>query len=268
MFNNWWEQAKDIYGLRSITGSARDSSVFMYDPLIDYRFMTNAGGHLLLAHGLLGHKHEDARLLFKGAAQFLGWNDSGEVVDSTTDLKTLEPTPKGTILGLVLAREFGEDAIYAKLKAHAEEKYEPTWDEASGEFTWGFGLDEPYPRGQYNGQMAEAEAVSRDATWRIYNEPNLKKFIEPTVYGVDFPTVCLSQAYYDADKKCLVVATDKGLPAASGRPTSFRVTNVNPNDCLVTVDGEISEGWRAVDGDIEIRTTVAEHTFLVHAQAR
>jgi len=101
---------------------------------------------------------------------------------------------------------------------------------------------------------------------RIYNEPNLKKFIEPTVYGVDFPTVCLSQAYYDAGKKCLVLATDKGLPAAAGRPTSFRVTNVNPSACVVKVDGEISENWKIVDGDIKVATTVAEHTFLISVQ--
>jgi len=97
--------------------------------------MTNAGGHLMLAHGLLGQKDEEAKLLFNGAAQFLGWTETGEVIDRTVDSTTLDSTPTGTLFGLILAREFGEDAIYAKLKAHAEENYEPTWDEASGEFT-------------------------------------------------------------------------------------------------------------------------------------
>lgn len=263
MFNKWWESAKELYGLGDIKGTSKDTSTLYYDPLVDYRHMTNAVGHLTLSFELLAQKNEEARIQFRGAAEFLGWTGTGPVIEGSVDTTTLEPIPRITIMGMILAREFGEDAIYAKLKAHAEENYEPTWDEASGEFTWGFGLNEPYPRGQFVGQIAIAEAISPDAMWRIYNQPNLKKFIEPTVYGVDFPTVCLSQAYYDADKKCLVVAMDKGLPAASGQPTSFRVTNVNPNVCRVKIDGEVSENWRIVDGDLEITATVGEHTFLI-----
>jgi len=225
--------------------------------------MTNAVGHLNLSHELVAQKNEEARLLFRGAAEFLGWTGTGPVIERTIDLTTLEPLPRGTTSGMILAREFGEDAIYAKLKAHAEENYEPTWDEASGEFTWGFGLNEPHPRGQLNGPMATAEAISPNAMWRIYNQPNLKKFIEPTVYGVDFPAICLSQAYYDADKKYLIIATDKGVPAATGQPTSFRVTNVDPNICRVKIDGEISDNWKIVGGDLEISTTIGEHTFLI-----
>ena len=61
----------------------------------------------------------------------------------------------------------------------------------------------------------------------------------------------------------LVVATDAGVPAARGKPTTFRVTNVEPQACMVIVDGEKSDDWREVNGDIEISTTVGEHTFLV-----
>lgn len=218
----------------------------------------------MLAHELVGQKNDEARMLFKGAAEFLGWTGTGPVIEGTIDNTTLEPVPRGTTFGMILAREFGEDAIYAKLKAHAEANYQPMWDEASGEFTWGFGLNEPYPRGQWNGPIATAEVISRDAMWRIYNKPNLKKFIEPTVYGVDFPNVCLSQAYYDAQHSCLVIATDKGLPTSTGQPTSFRVTNVDSRRCSLKVDDEVSEQWEIVNGDIEISTTIGEHTFLIN----
>ena len=46
--------------------------------------------------------------------------------------ETGAPTPSLTISGMGLAKEFGEDGIYAKLKAYAEENYEPTWDVSSG----------------------------------------------------------------------------------------------------------------------------------------
>ena len=76
------------------------------------------------------------------------------------DYTTLKGEPSGTIRGLTLAREFGEDAIFARLKAHAEANYEPIWDREGGEFTWGFGLNEWYPRGQYNASIAVHEAGS------------------------------------------------------------------------------------------------------------
>ena len=226
--------------------------------------MTNPAGHLTLSHELVGQKNDEAKILFKGAAEFLGWTGTGPVIEGTIDNTTLEPSPRGTSFGMVLAREFGEDAIYAKLRAHAEENYEPMWDGPSGEFTWGFGLNEPYPRGQLNGPMATAEAISRNSMWGIYNKPNLRKFIEPTVYGVDFPNICLTQASYDADQSVLVIATDQGLPSVSGQPTSFRITNVNPHAFSLKVDGELSEQWEIVNGDIEVSTTIGEHTFLIN----
>ena len=73
-----------------------------------------------------------------------------------------------------------------------------------------------------------AEALSEGAWRRLFNVPNFRKFEEPTVYGVDFPTVCLSQARYEAGRGRLVIATDAGMPHAGGQPTSFRVANLDP----------------------------------------
>ena len=149
------------------------------------------------------------------------------------------------------------------VKGCAEEKHEPTLDPETLEFTCGFGLDEAHPRGQFNAQAAMAEAMTEGAWWRLFNEPNLRKFIDPTVYGVDFPTVRLSQAIYDEARRKLVIATDAGVPKAAGEPTTFRITNVRAENCRVEVDGEVSDAWRAVEGDIEISTTVGEHTFVL-----
>ena len=162
-----------------------------------------------------------------------------------------------------MAVTFRESFGLAKLQAHSEAHHEPAWDEASAEFTWRFGLDEPHPRGQYNATGAMAEATTKGAWWRLFNEPNLRKFVDPTVHGMDFPTVCLSQAIYDEARRMLVVATDAGVPAARGKPTTFRVTNIDPAACTVIADGEKSDDWQEADGDVEISTTVGTHTFLI-----
>ena len=108
-----------------------------------------------------------------------------------------------------------------------------------------------------------AEAGSEGAWWRIYNEPSLCKFIDPTVHGVDFPTVCLLQAWYDVERRQLAISTDAGAPNASGQPTTFRVSRIDPQCCQVIIDGERSNDGRAVDGEVEISTTVGPHTVLI-----
>lgn len=210
----------------------------------------------MMAVYLAPQKPHVAELIFRAGAERLGW---------TTDAPLREPrgNPRFTLWGLILAREFGDDAICDKLDAHCEAHHEPAWDVAAGEFTWGFGLEEPHPRGQFNATRMMADALSEGAWRRLFNEPDLRKFNEPTVYGVDFPTVCLSQACYDANRGRLVIATDAGLLHAAGRSTSFRVTNVDPVSCRVEIDGRLSDDWRIVTGDLEITTTVGEHVISV-----
>ena len=216
-----------------------------------------------MALAVTPQKPEAGHLLFEAAAEALGWRSLDPVEESSRELTTLEPSPRNTLYGLALAREYGDRAVYAKLKAHAEAHYEPTWNQETGEFTWGFGLNEPHPRGQLNASMMICEAGSEGAWWRLFNQPNLRKFTDPTVYGVDFPTVCLSQAWYNPERRTLVVSTDSGIPDAAGQPTSFRVSNVDSQRCRVIADGEPYESWRVVDGALEIDTTVGEHTFII-----
>ena len=246
-------------------GRIGDAFTVYYDPIIDYhhRVSMRPGGspwgHYDKLHFVIGmtpQRHDVARQFFYSAAEGFGW-------------RTLDPAdeppgrPRATLYGMAFAREYGDHALYAKLKTLSEERHEPTFDPETLEFTWRFGLDEPHPRGQFNASAAMAEAISEGAWWRIFNEPNLRKFIDPTVYAVDFPTVCLSQAIYDEVRRTLIVATDAGVPAARGKPTTFRVTNIDPDACRVFIDGEKSDDWKEVEGDIEVSTTVGAHTFLI-----
>jgi len=255
VFERWWAHAEAHYvGLRD--GRLGDTLTLYYDPILRYDHRRGPESALMMAVYLAPQKPQAAELIFRAGAERLGW---------TTDAPLREPrgNPRFTLWGLILAREFGDEAIYRRLEIHCEAHHEPTWDTDAGEFTWGFGLNEPHPRGQLNATRMMAEALSEGSWRRLFNSPNLGKYNEPTVYGVDFPTVCLSQAWFDATFRCLVIATDAGLPRAAGQATSFRVTNVDPSSCRVEVDGQPSTDWRIVDGDLEITTTVAEHRIRV-----
>jgi hypothetical protein len=173
--------------------------------------------------------------------------------------------PRNFAVGLLIARELGDSARYQALYALAEQHGEPTWDRARGEFYYRFGLGEPYPRGQANALMLAAEAGGKQAWWRIFNQPNLRKFDQPTVSGVDFPRLGISQASYDADQDLLAVSTYAADPWMAGTQTTFTVERLRePTQARVLRDGQVYDGWR-VSGDdrVEIKAEVQDHAYLV-----
>src|SRR5438128_12702349 len=98
---------------------------------------------------------DDARRLFEaGMRQFGMW-------ESTDAVAPIGPRVSATALWM--SKEWGLRPLADALSAMVDEHYEPTWDRARGEFTWGFHLDEPHPRGQYNGTMAAAQVATAPA---------------------------------------------------------------------------------------------------------
>jgi hypothetical protein len=111
------------------------------------------------------------------------------------------------------------------IAAGVEDQYQPTWDRARGEFTWGFQLEDPHPRGQYNGTMAAAQVAREGSWWRLANVRPGDRFSQPTVVGVDFPAVALRQASWDRETATLTV-TPVGIETEHQNRTRFRVTNI------------------------------------------
>ena len=106
--------------------------------------------------------------------------------------------PASATMLLQIAGEFADPATKQRIWEAAEEHIEPTWDPETGEFTLGFGLDEAHPRGQLNARAMAGWVCTPGAWSRIFNEPNLAKFNEPTIEGVDFPRFALSEARWGA----------------------------------------------------------------------
>jgi hypothetical protein len=103
----------------------------------------------------------------------------------------------------------------------------------------------------------------------LFNQPNLAKFNEPVVAGVDYPKIGLSRAFND-DAGVLHFTTYPATPSHRGQATSFRVENL-PLATGVTVrrDGAPYQRWRATaDGVIEIQTEIEQHDFQVLAGSR
>ncbi len=190
---------------------------------------------------------EEARRLFDAAAANAGISSDG--------IKDLGGHRINAIAWF-LSREWGLDELEAPIRSALEANYEPTWDRARGEFTWGLGLAEEYPRGQYNGFLAAAEVVSPGA-WASVSEAPLPE--QPgLVEGVDFPTLALAEARWE--EKALRLRLHPQSEEALGRPTHFRVTGLDDPDRW-RVEGDARLASRA--GDLVVETSVRDHRLTL-----
>jgi len=166
---------------------------------------------------------DDARRLFAAACASIGLDD-----DPVLPLRA----GRGYGAALLLSREWELNELEGRLADAIEASYQPTWDVARSEFTWGLGLDEDYPRGQFNAFLAAAEAGGPGRWSALSAEP-----IEgcPQVVGVDFPEVALTRADWVKGALHLRVSVLHEQPR---KVTSFRIVGAEPRLWEVTgIDG-------------------------------
>jgi hypothetical protein len=256
VFTRWWNDVcRDRY--LHLDGDALPQAVTLYyDPILDVAHEVPVFAGMVPAIYLAPQVPDGAQRLFEAGMSQLGlWEPAG-----TIGL----PGPRASATALWLAREWGLDAIESALSDAIDAQYQPTFDTATGEFTWGFELDEDYPRGQYNGTMAAAQVATRDGWWRLANELPGSRFTDPTVEGVDFPTLSLDRAWWDPSRAVLTIGTTPMTDAVVGRPTTFRVVNLDePARWTVTTDAPGALSLSVVERGVEIATVVGRHTVTV-----
>jgi hypothetical protein len=166
----------------------------------------------------------------------------------------------------VLAKEMGDDVAYARLSAAAEQSYGPRYfGDEQEKFGWFFNNSEGFPRGQGSAMLMAAE-IGRPGDWvRAFEVPHLNKFTAPTVEGIEFPSVGVSQAWNDPSSGTLWVSTYAATPSRKGQETSWGVTHL-PDSGKVTMrlNGAPFQGFEAVGpNEIRIVSTVDAHEFEI-----
>lgn len=166
---------------------------------------------------------DDARRLFDAACRSAGLDREPRL--------PLRPG-RGYGSALVLAREWGLGELAKRLSAAIEASYQPTWDTDRGEFTWGMGLDEEHPRGQFNAFLAAAEAAG-PGRWTALSAAPLTPC--PQIVDVDFPTVALRRAEWVNGALHLSLAPLVENPRLR---TTFRLVGAEPRVwCISGIDG-------------------------------
>ena len=213
-FDNWWGFAAENY-LVWEEGKAVSADLY-YDPVVDEHVGRGPMGIIAPAWYMAPQRNEVAEMGWKTAAALSGVMSDGPNVG-------LQNPATATFI-LQLSGEFADPETKQLIWDAAEELIEPTWDSESGEFTLGLGLNEEHPRGQLNARMMAGWVCMQGAWSDIFNDPNLAKFSQPTVEGVDFPRVALSEAKWDGE--ALHIAAHAQNTKIAGTTTTLKMTNI------------------------------------------
>ena len=216
VFRHWWHDTCRIKYLHLDADELPTTVTFYYDPVLDVHHELPAMLGWIPSIYLAPQVPDEATRLFRaGQVQMGMWENAGAISAAPN---------RFSALNLWLAKEWALHWCIEPLAAAIDESCEPTWDKNRGEFTWRFQLDEAHPRGQYNGTMAAAQVASEGSWWRLANVGPGNRFREPTITGVDFPAVALSQARWDPTASSLTL-TPVAIDPTHTR-TTLRVTTI------------------------------------------
>ncbi len=225
-----------------------------YDPIVDEHVGRGPIGIIAPAWYFAPQRNQLAEV---------GWNTAAlpSGVFGDAPITGLEEPAMATML-LQLAGEFADPATKQRIWEAADEYIEPTWDHDAGEFTLGLGLNEEHPRGQWNSRMMAGWVCTKGAWSRIFNEPNLTKFDEPTVEGVDFPSVALSEARWDG--KVLHLAAHAQNAAVKGTRTLVKLTNIaSPEGWVMTQSNGEKVPLTGKGDDVEVELVVDNQVVAI-----
>ena len=263
VYDQWVDYAKKHFVKRSRGGNI-ESFAFYYDPIekMAYTMSDKLAGYGTLAplFYLYPQAPEFGRELYESGIQQLGWNSRKDNFVQPID------DPRWLSLVLMLSRELGDVTTEQRLSSVAEREFGLNFfDDDPDRFAWRFGLEEPYPRGQLNGVMILSEIGEPGAWTRVYNGRYAPQFHLPTVEGVDFPSLGISEAHNDEAAGQLHVTTYAATSANSGNKTSWRVSQLpDPESLTVYRDGSIFTDWRRIENkSIEINSTIGTHRFRI-----
>ncbi len=252
-FENFIGYTRENYVKVGSDGKLQSVTTY-YDPVEKFHFGASQAGGLTTAHLMAPQNPELAKLLYEGAVTTAGWRTAtGDVRASTT--------------GLVMAKEMGDDAAYQRLRAAAEREYQPKFfGEHQEQFGWFFNNKEGFPRGQGSATLMAAEIAAGPGDWtRAFGARYLDKFTAPTVEGIEFPSLGVSQAWNERTTGTLHVVTYAAAPDKRGTATRWRVTNLpSVTNLTVRLNGQPFSRYVAVGPrTIEITSTIDAHRFEI-----
>lgn len=260
-FPRWVEFAKQHYmGLKP--NGDLDWFALYYDPI------TQTVGGMHEPHNaavwlplLYPQDREWGTQLYELSMRAIGFSDPQHpIVQIASD-------PRHVVTALAMAREVGDNHTEKRLREIVENEYEPRFfGEENDRFGYWFGIDEPWPKGTLNAMMMLSDAGAPGAWTRVFTDPLTSVHTEPTVRGVDYPTLGISRARNDMAARVMDISTTAATPSRRGAPTTFTIDRLpNPDAVTMTLDDQEYPRWRVTGPDsIEVDLTVDTHDLRLN----
>ncbi len=184
-----------------------------YDPVVD-EHVSNPLGLMAPVWYLAPQRPKVARSAWELAVMLTG-------LDTEGDPTGLNDPAFASLLAMQTG-EFDNGRVRERLWQAIDDVHEPNWDHHSGEFTFGFGLGERYPRGQLNARAMAGWVCTPGAWSKIFDDFSSNRFAEPTISGVDFPNIAMSEAQWDGE--ALHMAAQPRVASLADSRTSVQIT--------------------------------------------
>ena len=259
VFHEWVEFTKGKYYGFDASGGLEWTPIY-YDPIIDHVHAAGPSNGLTIAFYMIPQDPIFAEYLYRTATKKLGW-------DNTKKGIKIKPNLRFLALGLACAKEFGDLIVESRLKAFAEENFEPRWfGKDNMYFGHFFNLKENWPRGQWAALAMMSEVGEKGAWSNLFRNPNLEKFGAPTLSGVDFPDLMVSSAYNNKRDGTLYIALTSQALGKLNKRTSIKISNLpDPNLIKIKRDGATYDSWRINQkNEIELDTTYSTTNFQIY----
>jgi hypothetical protein len=232
-----------------------------FDELKNHHHRTLPPHGLAVAFYAKPQDPEFAELLYRGAVNFLGWDNPSVPISNE-----FMPDPRMFALGLTVSKEFDDQITYERLKKYSEENFEPRFfGPNDSHFGFWFNLGENWPRGQLSALAMCAEVCEAEAWENLFNRPNFSKYYSPSIQGVDFPSLYISQAHHDDEEGKLYFNILDGDKTKSYQPTSIEVFNLPDTENLrILCDGKQFNSFENISStEILIHTDIRHHEFEI-----
>jgi len=259
-YKYWLNHTKDKYYGFDKKGSLQWVTMY-YDALKNHHHRIQPSHALAIAFYTKPQNPEFAELLYRSGVRFLKWDDPSVPISDEIGL-----ADRMLALGLSISKEFDDQVTHERLRKFSEENFEPRFFGLNdSQFGFWFNLGENWPRGQLSALAMCAEVCDGGAWEKLFNEPNLTKYLSPTIHGIDFPAVGVKQAWHDDKEGVLVLQILDGNKTKSNKETKINISNIpNPNKIKILCDGENFEQFSVNNsGDVVLRTNVAKHLFKI-----
>lgn len=256
----WIENSMKPKYVRRNKDNAVKAVTFFYDPELKIDVSFNSAVGLMNAWYMVPQDPKLAHDMYEGVkVEFPGYfNGTAKLL----------PGFALNIIALLMAQEFGDDEAAMVLRRRIEQIAEPRYF-GDGEFGYFFNFKELWPRGQISALLVCAEVLGKGQWQSVFNktpEQHAARLSEPTVEGVDFPSLGISKAKNDLSEGVLHIETYAATPSQAKRKTTFRIVNLPTRSAVsVSCDGSPHPDWRSLgDRSIEITTDIGDHAFVVH----